>query len=274
METILIATDFSPAAANATEYGIELAKFFDAKIVLVNSYPVPPVGYEGNNTMQMIQALQDSSSIALENLKKQIIAKYQRDFEIECFSDMGFPGDVIAEAAKKYHADLIVMGIIGEAGKIKEHVIGSSSVKVAQHSTVPTFIIPEGVNYHRIRKIAFVCDMDKTEEGYMVYIAKYFGNVFGAELEVVNVEPPQGEMSEAKARTTQFIEKKLEVIKHKTVYVTDNDVAHGLENYFKTHPSDIVMVNPKKHNIFHNLFNESTTKELAFHLHVPLLAIH
>ncbi len=35
METILVATDFSGAAHNALEYGVELAKFLNAKIVLL-----------------------------------------------------------------------------------------------------------------------------------------------------------------------------------------------------------------------------------------------
>jgi hypothetical protein len=38
MKTILIATDFSPAARNASLYGVELANDLKAKIILFNAF--------------------------------------------------------------------------------------------------------------------------------------------------------------------------------------------------------------------------------------------
>ncbi|MGZ3862195.1 MAG: universal stress protein [Bacteroidia bacterium] len=272
METILVATDFSPSADNAANYAAELAKFFDAKLVIVNAYSMPPVNYEAGFSVELLSAVQEGSKKQLEDLKKQLLVKSPY-LNIECVSSMGFPVDVINEAAGNSRADLIVMGIVGEAGKFKEHVIGSSAVRVARHSDVPTFIIPENVKYHRIHHISFACDMEKTEETALVYVAKYFSKMFDADLEIVNIERPQDELSHAKANTGVFIEKKLETINHRTVFVTENKVAKGLEDYFKVHPTDVIMVNPKKHNVFHNLFNESVTKELAFHVKHPILTV-
>ncbi len=274
METILIATDFSPAAKNATEYGIHLAKFFNTRIILVNAYPIPPTDYETGFSAEMIGSLQTAAMDGLENLKKEITETQQRDFNIECVSDMGSAFDIINNAAKKYNADLIVMGIVGEAGIVKEHIIGSSAVKIGRKSEIPVFIIPEKAKYLPIHKLGFACDLDKTEESYLVYLAKYFSNMFDAELEIINIEKPTEELSPAKSKSSIFVEKKLEHTKHKTVYSTDENVAHGLKEYFDTHPCDLVIVNPKKHNVFHNLFHESVTKELAFHLNIPILAIH
>ncbi len=273
METILVPTDFSPSANNATDYAVELAKFFDAKLILTNAYSMPPVNYEAGFSVEIVTALQETAVKQLENLKKQLLLKNEH-LTIECEVEMGTPYDVIQSTTKKYNADLIVMGIVGEAGKLKEHLIGSSAVKVARHLEIPTFIIPENVKYHRIHHISFACDMEKTEETVLVYIAKYFSKMFDADLEVVNVEKPEEEISEDKAKTSVFMERKLDTVKHKTVYVTGNNVAKDLESYFQTHPTDVIMLNPKKHNIFHNLFTESVTKELAFHAQQPILAIH
>lgn len=38
MQTFLIATDFSAASRNATQYGIELARAFNARVILVSAY--------------------------------------------------------------------------------------------------------------------------------------------------------------------------------------------------------------------------------------------
>lgn len=43
MKTILLATDFSSAARNACLYGIELAKSFNARLILFNAYQQVPV---------------------------------------------------------------------------------------------------------------------------------------------------------------------------------------------------------------------------------------
>ncbi|HWY10616.1 MAG TPA: universal stress protein [Bacteroidia bacterium] len=274
METILIPTDFSPSAANAVDYAIELAKFFDSRIVLVHAYPVPNISYEVPFPVETISTFQKISEEKLSALKKEILEKHGRDFDIECISDMGSPFEVIEAAAKKTNADLIVMGIIGEAGAFKEHIIGSTAVAVARKLEVPTFIIPETIKYQRIQKISFACDLEKTEETDLVYVAKYFSKVFDAELEIVNVEDPEGKITHEKAISYLFVEEKLEHVNHKTTHIEGANVAEQLENYFTFHPTNVIMLNPKKHNIFYNLFNQSITNTLAFHSMLPILAIH
>jgi len=274
METILVPTDFSDASANAVDYAVELAKFFDAKLLLVNAYSIPIGNAEIGIPMELASVMQQSALDGLENMKKKIIEKNHRELDIECFAGVGFAYDVIKDASANFKADLIVMGIVGSAGKIKEHLIGSTAVKVARHLEIPTFIIPENVKYQRIHHISFACDMEKTEETVLVYIAKYFSRMFDAELEIVNIEKPEEEISEGKAKTEVFMEKKLEPVTHKTVFITGDHVARELETYFETHPTDLIMLNPKKHNVFHDIFIESVTKELAFHIHQPILAIH
>ena len=37
---------------------------------------------------------------------------------------------------------------------------------------------------------------------------------------------------------------------------------------------DLIIVEPHHRNFFDRLFHKSTTKELAFHLNKPILAIH
>jgi nucleotide-binding universal stress UspA family protein len=274
METIIVPTDFSAPAANATEYAVELAKFFDASLVLVNAYPLPTVAYEAPYVIESVTTIQKASQEKLENLKSEILLKYGNDMKIHCYADMGMPFDVISAADKEFKADLIVMGIVGEAGGFKEKIIGSNAVSVARKIDTPTFIIPENVKYKRIRKIAFACDLNKTEETDLVFVAKFFSKVFDAELEIVNVGAMEEEVSVEKAATYLYLEQKLENVKHQTTHIVGDDISAELEDYFEEHPVDVVMMNPKKHNLFYNLFHESVTNSLAFHTKLPLLTIH
>jgi nucleotide-binding universal stress UspA family protein len=274
METILVPTDFSPAANNATDYAVELAKYFEAKLVLVHAYSIPTSNPDTMFPIDSIKTWENLSFKKMEELKSQLLLKNKENLEIECLVEMGSAYDIINLNGIKYNADLIVMGIVGEAGRIKAHLIGSLAVRVARHLEIPTFIIPEQAKYHPIRHLSFACDMAETEKTGLVDIVKSFSKIFDADVEVVNVESPEEEVSFEKARTSVFIEKKLENVKHKTIFVTEKSTAKGLENYFESHPTDVVILNPKKHNIFHVLFKENVTNELAFHVHLPILAIH
>ncbi len=274
MERIIVPTDFSPAANNAANYAAELAKYFSASLVLVNAYPFPPANYEMGFTLPLVTAIKEGAEERLKQLKQELQQNHEYNFDIECIAEMGSPYDVIESVAREQNADLIVMGIVGEAGTLKEKLIGSTAVRVARGLDIPAFIIPEHVRYHRIHKISFACDLDKTEETDLVYIAKYFSKVFDAELEIVNVERPEEEITVEKAKTSIYLEKKLEHVNHRTVYITGKSVGHELEDYFTLHQTDVVMLNPKKHNVFYYLFNQSITQELAFHVKLPILAIH
>jgi nucleotide-binding universal stress UspA family protein len=274
METILIATDFSPASINAADYALELAKYFDSKLILLNAYPFPSANYDTGLPTEIVSALHKTSEDGLKEIKERLIKNGGEGLNMECLSVMGGTMDVIEEECKQKKVNLVVMGIVGEAGKIKEHIIGSTSLRAARHLQVPLFVIPNGIKYKRIHKLSFACDMDHTEEASTVYSAKYFAKMFDAELEVISIENPEKERSIEKAASIEFVEDTLEFVKHKTFLLADKDAAAGLSDHYSNYPSDVIILNPKKHNVFQTLFGTSVTKKLIFHSKTPLLVIH
>jgi len=273
METIIVGTDFSSPARNAVFYAVDLAKYFSAKLILVNAIPMPPGDYDTAAPLEVMAELQNNSEQLLKELKQEIIRK-NYDFGIECISEIGNPFYVIKNAANRYCADLAVMGIVGEGSFLKQRVIGSSALHMAREIAIPLFIIPEVAEYHRIRQICFACDMDRIEETTLMHTVKYFATVFDAEIELVTVRKNTGDIGQDKDETYAYVEKRLQNIRHKSVLIKDENVSQALEYYFKFHKTDLVMVNPKKHGFFQKLFSESVTKKLVFNLEVPMLIIH
>ncbi|WP_317897710.1 universal stress protein [Aurantibacillus circumpalustris] len=273
METIIVGTDFSLPAQNAVNYAVELAKYFSAKLVLVNSFSLPLGGYDSAVPMDMLAALQDGSLKGLQELKQSIIKK-NYDFGIECVSQVGSPYSVIKDAVVKHSGDLVVAGMVGEAAFLKRHLIGSSAISMARNLQVPTFIIPETASYRKIQNICFACDMDKIEEDTLIYTARSFSKIFDAELEIVTIDNNDQELVFDKSETYTFVENRLQGVKHKQVHIEDKNVSKALEYYFKFHKTDVVMVNPKKHTLLEKLFTKSITKTLAYTLEVPILVVH
>ena len=274
MKNIIVPTDFSSPAENALNYAVELAKVFNSRITLVHAYPYPSADYETGFTMPVIPGLKEHIEKRLEDTKAEILKNNEKSLTVDTYTQIGSPFEVISKVSSDDDVDLIVMGITGEAGRLKEHIVGSTAVKVARHINTPTFIIPENVKYKPITKISFACDLDKTEDTDLVYVAKYFSELFKASLDIIYVENPEGGITIEKSKTSHFIEKKLRNINHHTVHVLGDDVGMSLKEIFNSEPIDVVMINPKQHNLFYYLFHKSITNELAFHLKLPILAIH
>jgi nucleotide-binding universal stress UspA family protein len=274
METILVPTDFSEAADNAVNYAVRLAKHFDARIILLNVFSVPYAVHEPLFQQDLIPVFSEASKAKLRETKNRIHKSIDNRIRIECVSECSTVFESIASVASEKDADLIVMGIVGEAGNFKARVVGSTAITVARKLDIPTFIIPQGVKYEPIKKITFACDLEGTEDSDLIYVVRLFCKIFEAELEIVNIGSPMEKVSSDKALTYLFIEDKLQNMRHNIYHVNGEDAAAELENYFKSYPTDLVALSPKKHGLFYNIFHHSITNTLAFHLKKPILSIH
>ena len=273
METIVVGTDFSEPANNAVNYAAELAKFFGAKLILVNAYTIPVGGYDSLAPLEMIPLIQEASVQGLKELRYQLISNNFK-FGIECVSEAGSAFQLMKNVSARYFADLVVMGLVGKGSFVKRHLIGSSAIQVARDLHVPLLIVPQKAVYRRIRRISFACDLEKTKDAPLLAAAKYFAQTFEAELDTVTVKEISSEVVWEKSTAYDIVEKPVQGLAHKNVYIRDNDPSGALEYYFKHHQTDLVMVNPKKHKLFATLFSESVTKNLAFETDVPLLILH
>ena len=142
--TILVATDFSEAAAHATDMAIDYAKKFGAKLVLIHAYTVDvPMAAP---MMTGGYALPDGF---FEELAKPAKTKVDeavseiRECGVECEGvaiDEPAAMAIVDEAVER-HADLIVMGTRGLTG-LKHVALGSVADKVVRTSPCPVLTVP------------------------------------------------------------------------------------------------------------------------------------
>ena len=72
MKTILLPTDFSPAATNAMNYAVAMAKEINASIILFHVYQIPVTITEVPVQMINIEELRKNSATHLQSLKEKI----------------------------------------------------------------------------------------------------------------------------------------------------------------------------------------------------------
>jgi len=132
-EHILIPTDGSDLSNKAIEHGLELAKALGAKITaLTVSEPFYVSAFEPSMAEQYkkhVAALATKYAASASNVACEAVrVEHERPYQ------------AIIDTAKERGCDAIVMASHGRRG-VSAIVLGSETVKVLTHSTVPVIVV-------------------------------------------------------------------------------------------------------------------------------------
>lgn len=275
MKTIICAYDFSDAAKNALDHACRLATLFNAKLTLAHIYNIPVPVTEFGYVDIGDDIIKETAVKDLTAIKDKIIQEHDKICAVDLIVESGLVTYKLNKLAKDHDADLLVMGIENEKNFAKEHILGSTSLDEARKFMIPVLIVPRSAENNRIRSIVYACDYKHSLIDSTALIqVKYFATIFNAQLNVLHVLEPNHEIDLAEATQDKFIESKLENTEHKTFFVYEKSASEGIIDFVKSHAIDLIIVEPYHRNFFDRLFHKSTTKELAFHINKPILAIH
>jgi nucleotide-binding universal stress UspA family protein len=137
VETILVATDGSPASAAAGEEAIDLAERLDARLIVINVVNVPELTtasavYPGT----VVSAREEAEDIAREVVEQARRAGVNATF----LTWEGQPGEAIVAAAEAESVDLIVVGTHGRS-VVGRLLLGSVSEYVVRHAHAPVLVV-------------------------------------------------------------------------------------------------------------------------------------
>jgi len=274
METILIPTDFSEVSKNTAEYGIQLAKEKNAKLILFHVFHIPIIAGDEQVFLPSYDELEKDNIAFLEDFENKLKAKYNFSNPIEKITKTGFLVDEITEIVSEKKVDLIVMGI-SEAGKLSEILLGSNSIGVIKKTNCPTLIVPDGTIYKPINTIVFACDdLEKIKNTISIKEIMKFVEWFNCKLIVLNVVESFEKLDFKKTLFEAKNKTLFENINYSVHFIEGDNLVDNINNFIDEHSADLLIMIPKKHSAFSQIFHESSTKKMAFHTHIPLLAIH
>jgi nucleotide-binding universal stress UspA family protein len=272
MKKILVPTDFSKTASNAIDYAVEIAKITKARLILFNVYSIPVVPAEIPILMPVEEIKKDTLG-SLKKIEEEIHRKHGTDLIIECDCRQGFPVEEINDFAEENKADLIVMGMEG-TGYLTEKLIGSITTSLIKKAKCPVLAIDKLVRFREIKNIVLACDYTKTNKTVLAPL-KELAQLLKSHVYILNVVPEL----ESVAALTKAIEgikldHALENVVHTFHYSRHENITEGINDFVNEKKIDMVVMIPRAHSLFQNLFHESNTKRMAFHTKVPLLALH
>ena len=110
MKTIIVPTDFSPAALNATNYAADMALAIKANILLFHAYQLPLSVSDTPIVLLSVEELRDSAESKLAQLKRDLAHITSGGLEILTEARMGNLSDELEEYCNKMRPFAVVMG--------------------------------------------------------------------------------------------------------------------------------------------------------------------
>ncbi len=274
MKKIIIPTDFSPAALNATHYAMDMAVAINASVHLIHIYQLPMSVTDAPLVLISVDELKENAEKKLLKLKQDLEHVALGKIEITTESHLGDLTDELEDICNKIQPFAVVMGTRGHSA-VERALFGSNTISVIKHLTWPVICVPTGKEYGSgIKQIGLACDFREVLETTPVSMIKTFVKEVKAELHVLNVDPDN---KHEKAETPQqvlLLQTALEDMKPKYHFIQNKDVEDGINEFAETNNLDMVIAIPKKHKLLANLFKKSSTRQLVFESHVPVMCIH
>jgi nucleotide-binding universal stress UspA family protein len=134
--TILHPTDFSPGSAAAFDYACDLARDYDARLIVLHAVgPIVPVAADGMIVSPDLDELREIARKQLDAIRPANSA-----VRVERAVREGPSTQAILEAAAEFRADLIVMGTHGRTG-FRRLVLGSVTEEVLRKAPCPVLTV-------------------------------------------------------------------------------------------------------------------------------------
>lgn len=274
MKTFLVPTDFSETSKNAARYAAHIAKQYgDIHIILYNLSDEYAAGSDGSPTSDDEHSRRKIMELALESIR--IDLSRITDSQITCVAEEGSSLiDSIDNFARHNGVDLIVMGITGST-RLEQIFMGSNTLKLANRGTCPVMIVPPFAQFKGIQDIMMTSDFKDVDQTMPVKPIQKVLSLFKSNLHVVNVDDEHyvEVTDEYKAERTK-LEKILEGYNPQFYFIRLYDFIDAVNQFVEDKEIDLILTVPKKHSFLSGMFRSSYTKKLAYHSHVPIIAVH
>ncbi|MCU0357076.1 MAG: universal stress protein [Cyclobacteriaceae bacterium] len=272
MKRILIPTDFSPCAQNATQVGAAIAKATGAEILLLHII-YSPLGLEKlPSKLADYPEMKEAVLKAKRQLNKEVSSAALKKLKVETKLDVGTPARDIVYYTKSWKADLVAIGTHGTA-EADHPFVGSNAQKVLRGADCPVLSVQKNHTVKNLKKFVFASNFDersiKPFEKILV-LAK----ALNASVEFLHICTPINFKSTRTIQTMMdnFAQNFPDVKFTRALY-TDFEVHNGISSYLEENPQGIVALATRTRQ-YQPSYTLGVTESVAFHSPVPVLSVN
>jgi nucleotide-binding universal stress UspA family protein len=274
MKKFLVPTDFSDTSKNAARYAVELTQDDpETTIILYNLYEKLAPGTDGSPLTETDADRKNVLNQALANLEIELheISTVRIQYVAE-------EGTSLVDSVERYvrynGIDVVIMGITG-ATRLEQIFMGSNALNMAREGVCPVIIVPPKAEFKKIRNVLLASDFKNVKTTTPVAQIKKILDIFKPNLHIVNVDSEHYvELTEEYKKEREWLSKTFESYHPEFYFIRMFDFLDAISNFASDHEIDLIVTVPRKHSFISGLYKTSHTKKLAYHSHVPVVAIH
>jgi nucleotide-binding universal stress UspA family protein len=277
MKTILVPTDFSPAAQAATEVAASIAMKNEAQLVLLHAVELPASGsfnVEGevlttDNWEEKIFSMKliEGAKQKLERLSSEM---NKRGAKTTHQLRLGSPFINIREIITRETVDLIVMGTAGHS-KIREMIIGSNTEKVVRHAKCPVLTVHQAPGKNEFKNIVYATSLDTEEETFAKVVINT-REMYDGTIHLVRINTPSNFQSDVEVKKDMQAFAKRVDLKNYTINTFNHyNEEEGIIQFAQDTGADLIALSTHGRTGFAHVIAGSIAEDLANHSVVPVL---
>jgi nucleotide-binding universal stress UspA family protein len=277
MNNVIVPIDFSETSKNAARYAAHISTLIpDAHLILYNVFDT--LEYGSDSSPLGTEGEEDASRKAIVELA---LASVQTELasitgaRISCVAEENNRFlDTLEAYVKRNNIQLIIMGITG-ATRLGQVLMGSNALNIVKRAIAPTIIVPPDAHSQSARNVLLLTDFQDIENTIPIATVKSVLDLFNPHLYIVNVDHEHYVQvtDEYKAERAK-LESQLREYKPEFYFIRLFDFVEATNQFVADYKIDLILTFPRKHSFLSNMFKTSSTKQLAYHSHVPIAAIN
>ncbi|MFD1551703.1 hypothetical protein DNU06_02625 [Putridiphycobacter roseus] len=265
MKQVIVPTNFSKTAWNATMHAIEYCKILDAELVLLHAFENYPNGL--NTSALSVSETMESKEDEMELLVTKLMQCKESTIKIKALCIGGSLFEYINALNATSVSNLIVMGTQGRSG-MGGKFFGSNVSRLMHvtHSTI--LVVPSNAAFSLSNTIC--CAIDNGSEIKAGDLNMMEQIVQAGHQQIINIihvlknfKKPNKILPISQFQKIKLLYKEIE----------GDNVPTTLELYTNHHKSSLLVLVRKKRSFFENIFQESVSTSLTFKASIPILVL-
>lgn len=274
MNTFIVPVDFSETSKNAARFAAGLsAQVPGSSIILFNVFDTIEAGSDGTPLDSDDAARKSIMELALSSVKTELTGITSATITCVAEEDDDFV-DNLDSYVRRHDISLIVMGITG-ATRLEQIFMGSNTLKVVNRRIAPVIIVPPDATFKSAKNIMFITDFKDIDKTIPISPIKSILNLFRPTLHVVNVDSDHYvELTEEYKTERAKLQPMIEEFNPEYYFIRMFDFMEAINQFVHDKNIDMILMVPKDKSYLSNIFKTTHTSKLAYHSHVPIIAIH
>lgn len=264
MQSIIIATDMSAAAHNATLYAIQAAQITQSNIILFHLYKVPSHVANSRIGTKGIDEMAERMMQRLEAYAEELSKTYK--IKINTILRMGSFLETIQNLASEYKSSMLVLGMPKKT--FEQDLLGNTTTSAIYSLKIPILSVPETASFYGIKKILYACDLTRGIHAKVLETVKQYATVFQASIEVLYVGDA---IKGIKGKTV--VNDAFQDIDYVYKNVQSDSVIQTIKKEVDDLQADILIMTPHKYGFWSSILHRSKTRAMASKGNTPLLSL-